>query len=173
MAPLPIWLLSFSVITLRCIGMERLLFPSFRLLRILDYRGAPQVAVTPTVNQLLPLPIRFLSQLNTESAVPRRPQPEQWLTCCLGDHSRALLSAMRVIYRTGSWPKSWDLLLPCRGWLSSMNRQLFLLLHDLLGWASSDDMPVLFGIFLAGYSPAQPPWLVSAPAIPTSSAGPQ
>lgn len=93
--------------------------------------------------------------------------------CCLGDHSRALLSAMRVIYRTGSWPKSWDLLLPCRGWLSSMNRQLFLLLHDLLGWASSDDMPMLFGIFLAGYSPAQPPWLVSAPAIPTSSAGPQ
>lgn len=79
---------------------------------------------------------------------------------------------MRVIYRTGSWLKSQDLLLPCHGWLSGMNRQLFLLLHDLLGWASSDDMPVLFGICLAGYSPAQPPWLVSTPAIPTSSAGP-
>lgn len=34
-------------------------------------------------------------------------------------------------------------------------------------------MPALSGFCLAGDSPAQPPWLVSTPATPTSSSGPQ
>lgn len=140
---------------------ESLRFSSYRLLSILVFRGALQVAIFLTVNQ---------SQYRIHCTKAPTARTIVY-PCCLGDHNRALLSAMTVVYRAGPYPKSRDLLLPYHGWLGRTNRQLLLLLRDLLGWASSNDVPVLFGFRLADYSPAQPPWLVSTSAIPTSSAG--